>query len=218
MSSVAAADAKKARSKRRWALVKSFMAEKLKNPEGGTIKLNEADGACRLRFKFFEDKVSESDEAQSTQTVQWSIADGVSLSLLQRLEGIIALDDVERAKASRIDNTGNVALWHEETLAYWCRENASLFAGKTVCELGAGMTGMAGLVVAATTGATAVHITDGHPVCGEFIERNIERHSAVFPSGCSVTGGALVWDRNATIDAFPGAPFDVVTVADWYVG
>ena len=61
------------------------------------------------------------------------------------------------------NNTGNVCVWPaEETLAIYCLENKELFQAKKVLELGAGMTGMAGMILAKLTDMTSIRITDGN--------------------------------------------------------
>eukprot|EP00124_Ichthyophonus_hoferi_P004288 Ihof_evm6s454 gene=Ihof_evmTU6s454 len=61
------------------------------------------------------------------------------------------------------DNTGNVCMWPtEEVLAWYCLYHPDLFQEQKVCELGAGMAGMAGLLLACCGRPTAVCLTDGN--------------------------------------------------------
>ena len=61
------------------------------------------------------------------------------------------------------NNTGNICVWpSEEVLAAYCLENPHLFKDKNVLELGAGMTGLAGLIVSQTCSPKNVLITDGN--------------------------------------------------------
>ena len=110
--------------------------------------------------------------------------------------------------ANGVDNTGNVCMWPaEEVLAYYCIHNRALFAGKTVCELGAGMSGLAALAVAACCAPTNVVITgmpapkhisfnclcspicnarcccmaiDGNPQAANTLVENVERNADLF--------------------------------------
>ena len=61
------------------------------------------------------------------------------------------------------NNTGNICVWpSEEVLAAYCLENLHLFHEKSILELGAGMTGLAGLIVSQTANPKHVLITDGN--------------------------------------------------------
>ena len=55
-----------------------------------------------------------------------------------------------------------VTLWpSEEALAYLCMKRPHMFKGKSIIEIGAGL-GLAGLVLAATSEAKCVIVTDGN--------------------------------------------------------
>ena len=61
------------------------------------------------------------------------------------------------------NNTGNICVWpSEEVLGGYCLENSHLFHDKNVLELGAGMTGLAGLMISQTCHPVHVEITDGN--------------------------------------------------------
>jgi len=69
------------------------------------------------------------------------------------------------------NNTGNICVWpSEEVMAGFCMENRHLFKDKNVLELGAGMTGLAGLIIAQTCSPHHVLITDGNENSTENLE------------------------------------------------
>ena len=75
------------------------------------------------------------------------------------------------------NNTGNICVWpSEEVLTAYCLENKHLFIDKSVLELGAGMTGLAGLVVGQACGAKHVLITDGNDNSVENLEIIVEEN------------------------------------------
>ena len=64
-------------------------------------------------------------------------------------------------------------------LAYHClaeQAGSGRFSGRRVLELGGGMTGLAGLLLAATAGPAAVHLTDGNSNSVDNLERIVARN------------------------------------------
>lgn len=78
------------------------------------------------------------------------------------------------------NNTGNVCVWpSEEVLGGYCLENSHLFHKKQVLELGGGMTGLAGLMVAQNCQPEHVEITDGNQNSIENLEIVIHENQSL---------------------------------------
>lgn len=89
------------------------------------------------------------------------------LDLVCRKEDSLELNDIEASNKYNIDTTGLVCCWpSEEVLAYYCINHSDVFRSKKVLELGSGY-GLAGLVIAASTNADEVVISDGNPQVAE---------------------------------------------------
>lgn len=111
------------------------------------------------------------------------------------------------------NNTGNVCVWPaEEVLAYYCLENKKIFKGASVCELGCGMTGLAGVMLACSTTPYNVLLTDGNErsVCNvrEIVDGNRERFGVTKVS-CDI----LRWESSTISEKYCGK-FDYVICAD----
>jgi calmodulin-lysine N-methyltransferase len=112
------------------------------------------------------------------------------------------------------NNTGNVCVWpSEEVLTHYCASRPAEFAGKRVCELGAGMAGLAGIAIAVTSSPTHVLLTDGNTQSADNLVACIEQNRPRYPTLTTITTSPLVWDRTATLDGLAGQ-FDVVVCAD----
>ncbi|KNC78648.1 hypothetical protein SARC_08931 [Sphaeroforma arctica JP610] len=127
------------------------------------------------------------------------------------------------------DNTGNVCVWpSEEVLAYYCLRNRHLFRNKVVLELGAGMTGLAGLAIAMDCSSKAVVLTDGNEHSVDKLRENIDRNYPVSrsdteaetsedierESGIEPTCERLVWDPATPVAELFESAVDVIVCAD----
>eukprot|EP00041_Stephanoeca_diplocostata_P015956 m.309864 g.309864 ORF g.309864 m.309864 type:complete len:318 (+) comp20204_c0_seq7:61-1014(+) len=111
------------------------------------------------------------------------------------------------------NNTGNVCVWpSEEVLAYYCLCQSHLFEGKSVCELGAGMAGLAGIAVAKSSKAKDVLLTDGNTVSVQNLHACVKANSASFKTTL-VDSQVLVWNRADKLEERANR-FDVVIAAD----
>ncbi|KAI0233807.1 Calmodulin-lysine N-methyltransferase [Lamellibrachia satsuma] len=111
------------------------------------------------------------------------------------------------------NNTGNVCVWPaEEVLAYFCLQRSSQFKGRHVCELGGGMTSLAGLAVATYSEACQVTLTDGNEQSVKNVEVIIQENKDVFASK-EVMSRVLRWDDEACFKELADK-FDYVICAD----
>ncbi|GLV35987.1 uncharacterized protein CBL_09795 [Carabus blaptoides fortunei] len=103
------------------------------------------------------------------------------------------------------NNTGNVCVWpSEEALAYYVLNNLDIFKGKCVLELGAGMSALAGLMVAKYGQARLVNLTDGNDIAVDNVKLSLARNSF----DCVIHSEVFQWGTPAKRD------FDVILSAD----
>ncbi|PHU19356.1 hypothetical protein BC332_10507 [Capsicum chinense] len=98
----------------------------------------------------------------------------------------------------------------EDVLSHYCLSRASIFREKRIIELGSGY-GLAGLIVAMTTGAREVFISDGNPQVVDYIQRNVNANSSSF-GGTEVKPLMLHWGQEKDTDI--SNTFDVIIASD----
>lgn len=137
----------------------------------------------------------------------------------------ISLPELRAANRQRVDNTGNVCQWPaEEVLAWHCAQRLDRFQAARVLELGAGQSGLAGLLVAAAAPAACVHLSDGNAAavdllranarlncCGAETEANLDAACVGVCGTTRVEVAPLLWDRAARYDL---PRFDFVLISD----
>lgn len=115
------------------------------------------------------------------------------------------------AELSGFNNTGNICIWpSEETLAYYSLSNPNIFAGRTVLELGGGMSCLAGLMIATHLNPVCVHLTDGNATAVDNVYRSIKNN--IPKNNCLISCSVLKWNRNENIKDI--IPYDIVICAD----
>ena len=113
------------------------------------------------------------------------------------------------------NNTGNVCIWpSEEVLAHYCVSHAHLFRGCSVCELGCGMSALAGVLLGATQQPSQVLVTDGNQASVDnvsvIVSRNRERFGRTV-----VSSELLCWDDSFLSNSSPhDGAFDWLICAD----
>ena len=112
------------------------------------------------------------------------------------------------------NNTGNVCVWPaEEVMAHHCLEHKETFRDASVCELGCGMTGLAGLMLACTKLPSCVLLTDGNEVSVQNVKEIVDTNKWRFEGCAKVSCEVLRWDSTSLNKGLVGQ-FDYVICAD----
>ncbi|KHJ47811.1 hypothetical protein D918_01969 [Trichuris suis] len=139
---------------------------------------------------------------------------GVHCAYLENMEVRYTVTQFTLADLVNGNNTGNVCIWpSEEVMAYWCMVRKEEFEAKAVCELGAGMVGLASLFLAVAGVPRLLAITDGNPKCVANIRTSFAENQPRIPTSVTVICDRLVWGTLGNLEKFKNQ-FDVVLAAD----
>ncbi|KAK3802668.1 hypothetical protein RRG08_001931 [Elysia crispata] len=118
---------------------------------------------------------------------------------------------VSAERLNGFNNTGNVCVWpSEEIMAYYCMQHVQDFKGQRVCELGGGMTCLAGVALGICSDASHIEITDGNEESVQNLQHIIDANDF----GKTSVGARVVrWGEQKTETELCNA-FDTLICAD----
>nr|XP_020457178.1 calmodulin-lysine N-methyltransferase [Monopterus albus]XP_020457183.1 calmodulin-lysine N-methyltransferase [Monopterus albus]XP_020457190.1 calmodulin-lysine N-methyltransferase [Monopterus albus] len=202
----AAADVARAR----WTLLRQVLLHKqVDSPEVKQVSVRRF-----ATFDLFSRKRFETEDPSDTSDDQWVEYTSVYFpeysAFLRDNLGPLRVNEV----LNSFDNTGNVCVWpSEEVMAHYCLQKRHMFTG-SVCELGGGMTCVAGLMVAICADVKEVLLSDGNEKSIQNVRGLIKRNRQAGRFGTThVSARAVRWDCESDISALEGH-FDIVMCAD----
>ncbi|XP_066280056.1 calmodulin-lysine N-methyltransferase-like [Branchiostoma lanceolatum] len=201
-------------ARERWKLLGRALKQRATNGkvEAISVRRFESFGLLKTRKAKLDDSILTEREGANKEDAKWfeytcDVAPNFKMDIRQ-LGGSFTYEAL-----IGFNNTGNVCIWpSEEVLTYYCLKNKEIFRDQTVCELGGGMTCLAGVAVAIASEAEEVVLTDGNEKSVENVDQILQRNSAQF-GDTKVSCQVLKWDEQDQLDRLAGV-FDHVICAD----
>ncbi|XP_069394764.1 calmodulin-lysine N-methyltransferase isoform X1 [Paralichthys olivaceus] len=197
-------------AKARWTLLRQV----LRQSQADSPEVKQASVRRFATFNLFSRKRLVTQDPSDTSDDQWveyrSVYFPEYSALLRDNLGPLRVNEV----LNSFDNTGNVCVWpSEEVMAHYCLQKRHTFRG-AVCELGGGMTCLAGLMVAICADVEEVLLSDGNEKSIQNVRRLVEKTRQAGKFGSShVSASVLRWDSESDISALEGH-FDIIMCAD----
>lgn len=200
-----------------------------------TLSLSQSSNYQAVRWIEYTPKTRfDVDDAAETEDSRGDLSSPISLHLriYTSLIGQPSKGNMDHANSplktlSGFDNTGNVQIWSSELLLAHAMLCAAVYPGlyqllsglfsrggyQRICELGAGMTGAAGLATCTpekqkTTAICPNYmlLTDGNERCVQSLEENVKRQIARFQKYCTTSlkleASRLSWAIEVSIAEF----------------
>jgi len=202
----------------RWQILKQAIVSAKHASETEQKRLENISVRSFSSFEFFDiedlpvEQYSSSNEEDSIwrlYSLSGASKDDQTSARVRHLTQRMTLDAL-----SGFNNTGNVCVWpSEEVMAYHCLKQRLQFKGKSILELGGGMTCLAGLMLSLTGLPTLVCLTDGNKASINNVKEMVKANTKDF-SEVEIITEALEW--NETFLDSDYRQFDYVLCADCF--